>query len=199
MKKLVVLLLVSLMAGSAFAVQDSDVNSIGVYFDLTADTNALTIGANTPFNAYVCITNPSEAEVHGLEFGYEVVVPAGMSGLIFRLANNLPAGSVDIGNNASIFSGDYVTGLAQPLAGTASVPFVSWTFMILAPMSLDFYITESQIPSLPQGGPAYEAGGYIVGLSQSTGGSTYPVARVNGEAPVAVETASFGTVKSLFR
>ena len=201
MKKLVVLLIVSLMAVSAMATIDLDTNSIGVYFDQAAEVNALPVQANSvPFNVYVCITNPSEAEVHGLEFGYNIVVPAGMEGMLFRLANNLPAGSVDIGNNANILTGDYVTGLASPLAGSASVPFVSWTFMILVPgLTMDFYITESAIPSLPQGGPAYEAGGYIVGLGQSSGGPDAPCAMVNGGTPVAIENASFGAVKSLFR
>lgn len=49
MKKLVVLLLVSLMATSAFAVVDPDPDMIGVYFDATADNNCTTAAANVPF------------------------------------------------------------------------------------------------------------------------------------------------------
>ena len=187
MKPFVFLLLCCLVnIGLAQATIDPDQNKIGVYFDQAAEVNALPAQANSvPFNVYVCITNPSEAEIHGLEFGYNIVVPAGMEGMIFRLANNLPAGSVDIGNNANILTGDYVTGLASPLPGAASVPFVSWTFMILVPgLSMDFYITESAIPSLPEGGPAYEAGGYVVGLCQSSGDPGRPCGSVNSIAPV---------------
>ena len=57
MKKLVVLLLVSLMAASAFAVTDPDPNMIGVYFDTDANDNCMIVGPSTPFNAYVILTN----------------------------------------------------------------------------------------------------------------------------------------------
>ena len=99
MKKLVVLLMVSLMATSAFAVVDEDPDMLGVYFDANADFNEFAVAPSTPFFAYVMITNPSASEVHGLEFGYDVVPPAGSEGNIFRLANTLPAGSVDLGEN----------------------------------------------------------------------------------------------------
>ena len=43
MKKLVVLLLASLVATSAFAVIDPDPNMMGVYFDRNADQNCSTV------------------------------------------------------------------------------------------------------------------------------------------------------------
>jgi hypothetical protein len=201
MKKLVVLLLVSLMATSAFAQIDPDTNGIGVYFDAGATTHELMGQApSVPFSAYVCITNPTN-DVSGLEFGYNIVVPAGMEAMFFRLANVLPVGSIDLGVNTNIFSGDYIVGLASPLPASQSVVFVSWTWMMLAPgLTMEFYLGASSIPSLPDyDGPAYEAGGFILPLGQSTGGLDNPVAAVNMMAPVAIENASFGSVKSLFR
>jgi hypothetical protein len=199
MKNLLVLLMISLMATSAFAVVDEDPDMLGVYFDASADQNALNIGINIPFFAYVMITNPSEANVWGLEFGYDVVVPAGFEGLIFRLANNLPAGSVDLGNSTSLFSGDYVAGLASPLPGQPVTTFVTWQFMILTPMTVELFLGPSQVESISDGLPAYEYGGQIKSLGLSTGGPGVPVAVVNGTGPVANEEASFGSVKSLFR
>jgi hypothetical protein len=199
MKKLVVLLLVSLMATTAFAQIDPDPDGIGVYFDMAATQVSYDATVNVPFFAYVCITNPTAAEVHGLEFGYQVNVPAGLDGLFFRLLQTVPAGAVDLGNSTNKLMGDFVVGLASPLPAAASVPFVTWQFMLLTPMSVEFYITGSTVPSLPGGEPAYEIGGSIRKLQQSTGGDGFPVATINGPAPVAVEETSFGSVKSLFR
>ena len=199
MKKLVVLLMVSLMATSAFAVVDEDPDMLGVYFDLNADQNAINVGASTPFFAYVMITNPSSVEVHGLEFGYDVVPPAGLEGMMFRLLNSLPAGAVDLGTSTNLLSGDYVVGLAQPLIGEPATTFITWQFMLLTPMSVDIYLGPSSVQSIEDGLPAYEIGGTILPLGLSTGGVNTPVAVVNGVGPVAVEEASFGSVKSLFR
>lgn len=199
MKKLVVLLLVSLMATSAFAQIDPDTDMLGVYFDTGAMENCTAAAPNVPFFAYVTITNPSAAEVHGLECGYAVSVPAGMEGLIFRLANNLPSGAVDLGNSTDILLGDYVVGLASPLPASSAVQFVTWQFMLLSPMTVDIFLGPSNIESIPDGLPAYEIGGAIQSLGLSTGGPGIPVASINGDCPVAIEEASFGSVKSLFR
>ena len=199
MKKLVVLLLVSLMATSAFATLDPDPDGIGVYFDLNGEINETFVGVNVPFFAYVTITNPTAAEVHGLEFGYSIVTTPGFEGSFFRLANGLPAGAVDLGNSTSPGLGDYVVGLASPLPAAAAVPFVTWQFLMLADFTMDFYIGASTVPSLDPAVPAYEIGGSILPLQQSTGGASTAVATVNKFAPVATEESSFGSLKSLFR
>ena len=177
---------------------DPETDVIGVYFDKTADNNCKTAAANVPFFAYVTITNPSAAEVWGLEVGYEVVSSAGTT-LLFRLANNLPAGAVDLGNSTDVFVGDYVVGLASPLPAAPAVQFVTWQFLLLAPQTVEIFLGPSVVQSIPDGLPAYEIGGSIQSLGLSTGGPGIPVATVNGDCPVAVEDASFGSVKSLFR
>ncbi len=199
MKKLVVLLLVSLMATSAFAQIDPDTDMLGVYFDMEGLSNCLDIGPSIPFFAYVTITNPSAVEVHGLEFGYTLTTTA--PGSIFRLLNGLPVGAVDLGQNTDLMGGDYVVGLASPLPATTSVEFVTWQFMLLAPQTVEIFLGPSVVPSIDNGLPAYEIGGSIQSLGLATGppSAGFPVAAVNGECPVAVENASFGSVKSLFR
>ena len=90
MKKLVVLLLATLVATSAFAVIDPDPNMVGIYFDETADDNCLTIAASVPFMAYFIATNPTPAEINAYEFGFNNAVPEGMEGMLFMLASNTP-------------------------------------------------------------------------------------------------------------
>ena len=198
MKKLVVLLLVSLMATSAFAVVDPDTDMIGVYFDLTADNNCTTASPSIPFFAYVTITNPTASGVYGLEVGYDIVSTGGTA-LMFRLANTLPAGAVDLGNSTDLFHGDYVVGLANPLPGAPAVQFITWQFLLLAPQTVEIFLGPSFVQSIQDGLPAYEIGGSILPLGLSSGDAGAPVATINGTGPVAVEDASFGSVKSLFR
>ncbi|MDX2473594.1 MAG: hypothetical protein QNL91_07760 [Candidatus Krumholzibacteria bacterium] len=200
MKTLVVLLLVSLMATSAFAVIDPDTDMLGVYFDTTADNNCTTAAESIPFFAYVTITNPSAAEVHGIEFGYSLISSVG-PGKMFRLLNTLPSGAVDLGTNTDLMLGDYVVGLAAPLPATEAVQFVTWQFLLLEPQMVEIYLGPSTIQSIDDGLPAYEIGGSIQSLGLSTGqpSAGVPVATVNGDCAVAVEDASFGSVKSLFR
>ena len=70
--------------------------------------------------------------------------------------------------------------------------------MLLAPTSLDIYLSASNPESIAEGLPAMEIGGTIVPLGLSTGIGN-PAATVNGDCVVANEDVSFGSVKSLFR
>jgi hypothetical protein len=186
--------------GPAAATIDPDADQLGVYFDLEADENCLTVVPSLPFFAYVTITNPSAAEIHGLEFGYHLEVPEGSEGLLFRLANFCPGECFDW-NNTDPLDGDYVVGLASPIPGAgADVIFITWQFMLLAPMTIDFYLGPAVVQSLPDGLPAYEIGGSILPLGVSSGDVNLPVASVNGDCrAVAVTDASWGHVKSLYR
>lgn len=186
-----------LMASAAFAVADSGADRLGLYFDLQADQNMLDVGANVPFFAYVTITNPTAAEVYGLEFGYRIDVQPGFEGLFFRLANDLPPMAINLGNSDDKLAGDYVVGLAVPLPAATTVQFVTWKFMMLTVMDVYFHLGPSSIESIADGLPAYEIGGQIrpLGVSQPFGEYS---ACVNGCA-VATETQSFGAVKSLYR
>ncbi len=199
MKKLVILLLVSLMATSAFATIDPDPDMLGVYFDLDAEDNCLEgVGPFVQFGAYVVITNPSAPEVHGLEFGYTINTS---DPSVFRLLNALPPGAVDLGDSSDWATGDYVVGLATPLLSSTAVVFVEWQFLLqVAEISMEFYLGPSVVESIADGLPAYEIGGSILPLGLSTGGVEYAVATVNtGICVVANEVESFGSVKSLFR
>ncbi len=93
MKKLVALLIVSLMATSAFAALDPDHDSFGVYFDNgTWNNNCATAMPYTPFFAYLVLMNPVSA-TNGFEC---TVTPAGTTGF-FALSTTLGGtGALDV-------------------------------------------------------------------------------------------------------
>ena len=202
MKTVIALLLTALVATSAFAVVDQEPNMMGIYFDPAANYNCLTVGANTPFFVYVCVTNPTAGAIDAYELGYVMDVPAGMETSIFRLATNIGGGAaqgVDVGISGPT-GGDIIVGLATPLPGGEVVVVHSFQYMLLAPMAVDVYVGASSTPSLPGGLPVIqEAGGDLMTLGTSTGGPDIPVATINGECAVAVESNTWGGVKSLYR
>lgn len=205
MKKLVVLLLATLVATSAFAVIDPDDDMMGIYFDVNADENCLTVGASTPFFTYLILTNTTAPAINAYELGKVNVVPAGMEGMIFRLssniANNVVSG-VDVGTNDAL-GGDYIVGLAAPLPAQPALILHSWQYMLLAVIPVEMFIGSSSAPSIPGDYPVVQnaEGSILMQVGQSTGGPDIPVAMVNNADPcvVGVEEASFGSVKSLFR
>ena len=202
MKTVLALLLVGLMATSAFAVLDPEPNMMGLYFDPSADSNCLTVGASSPFFVYVCVTNPTAGAIDAYEFGYEFEVPAGFETSIFRLATTIAAGAangVDVGISGPL-GGDVIVGLATPLPGGEVVVVHAFQYMLLAPMAVDIFLGDSSTPSLPGGLPVIqEAGGDLMTVGTSTGGPSIPVASINGECVVAVESNTWGGVKSLYR
>lgn len=203
MKKLVVLLMVSLMATSAFAVVDPDPNMIGVYFDMNADSISTPATMNVPFFAYVMLTNPTYAEISGFEAAYSVQVPLGFESLFFRLNEDLQGGlNVAVGNTAT--AGEYIVGWPAPRPTSPATVLVSWQLMLLSTFSADIFLGPTTAPSGDNPNlPALEVGGSIVNLGTSTGDPAIPVAVINpagpGDVPVAEEGASFGDVKALFR
>lgn len=56
MKKLVVLLLATLVASTAFAQIDPDSDMMGIYFDVGATSNCTDAAPSVPFFAYLCVT-----------------------------------------------------------------------------------------------------------------------------------------------
>lgn len=192
---------VILCASPVAATIDPDPDQLGLYFDLNADQNCLTIGPSEPFFAYVTITNPSAAQVHGLEFSYRLSVPEESVGLIFRLANAMPPGLCDLGQSTDVMEGEYVLGLAAPIPGDgANVVMITWQYMLLELITVDFYFGPASVQSLPDGLPAYEIGGTVLPLGLASGDVNLPVASVNGDCrAVRTETSTFGRVKSLYR
>jgi hypothetical protein len=201
MKSLQTLLVVCLVATSAFAVIDPDPDMMGIYFDLDANDNCLTISPSIPFNAYLILTNPTPSGISAYEFGLEVVIPAGMENLVFRLANYPYWGpSPGFPDYPGLLGGDYFVGLASPVPASPSTVLHVWQYMLLSPVWMEMFIHSTSEPSIPGELPIVLTDeGILMQVGLSTGGPDIPVATVNRDCVVGVEGASFGSVKALFR
>lgn len=203
MKKMIILLLAGLVATSAFAVGDPDDDMLGIYFDTNADQNCMIAPTSVPFNTYIILTNTTAPSIDAYELGLDVVVPAGMEGSIFRMTSLIANGTVsgiDVGTNDAL-GGDFIVGLATALPAQPAMILHSFQYMLLASMTVDFYMAASSAPSIPGNVPVVQnaEGSILMQVGLSTGGPGIPVANINGDCVVGVEERSFGSVKSLFR
>jgi len=189
MKKMVILLIVSLMATSAFAVVDPDPNMLGMYLDLNAD---VTCGPAMMGNVYVILTNPTYGEVNGAEFGFDVV-----GGPMFVLSTTWPLEAVAIGGYDNVSRGDWACGFAPIVTSEATVVC---TMQVLPQGPTSIILTGNNIPSGEPGLPAILDAGVVtnVGLSAGIGGTAVAMG-TPCEDVVATEKASFESLKSLYR
>ena len=122
---------------------------------------------------------------------------------LFLLATTIPPNSVDIGPSKDINSGrlDYIVGLATgsevPIVDGA-VSLITFNFMNTSVGTFDITMGPTTAPAIP-GEMAYQGVAGDLRIMYSAGGSSdASVFQFNGSA-VAVEDASFGSVKALFR
>jgi hypothetical protein len=195
MKKMGIFLFASLLfASTAFAVIDQDPNMLGLYFDLTADTNCMQdVGQNDMVMAYVMLTNPTFEELHGFEFGYDVTGNA----MVINTALANPQ-ALDVGS-----LGNHIVGFGSPTICTEATLLVTLTVLYMdsamAPVSFD--LGDSYPSSNDLGLPTLLLADSVlmpVGFSTMDGSN---VAVINGlcEDVVATDKASFDSVKSLYR
>lgn len=200
MKAFQFLLVVCLVSSSALAVIDPDPDMMGIYFDLNADENCLTIGASTPFNAYLILTNPTSSGITGYEFGLDVVVPAGMEAMIFTLANYSYCESEWFPEYPVGMGGEYIVGLRSPCPTAPATVIHVWQYMLLHVIPVEMYIHSISNPSIPGDLPIVQTGeSHLMQVGLSTGGPDIPVATVNTDCVVGEQEVNFGNVKALFR
>jgi len=208
MKKLVVLLLVSLMATAAFAGLDRDTNSFGVYFDTRGDLNTTTPMTAVTKTVYILLMNPLTA-IKGFELDYRIVPAAGMAPTfvddLVRLTNVIQGTAfLDIGNSTDPAQGSYFCAWAAPRPGVSAMAMVRWTFRYYGDedLGMDFYLSGCRFaPSMPGGLPVVlDGNGNKVRAYLASGSPALPCATTsNLRNSVAEEISSFGSVKSLFR
>lgn len=188
MKKLVALLLVSMIATVAFAALDEDADSMGIYFDQSGNSNCASGPANGQVMMYMLLMNPS-----GPTNGFECKVRTAGGPTFFLVTT--PNG-LDIDS-----SGDgYVVGSPTPYPMNPAVTLVSWLMLALSTAPTDFFIEKATTPSIPGSQlPALTGGGVLRECGVASGSVALPVATFNGGCPVGEEVNSFGSVKSLFR
>jgi hypothetical protein len=208
MKKLVALLLVSMMATVAFAGLDTDQNSLGIYFDSLGNTNVTTPMTAATKIVWVLLINPTTA-IKGFECAYEIVPHADMLPTfgddLTRLTSVVQgSGFVDLGAMGEFANtGDWRVGYGTARPATAVMPLVRMTFRYYgdADLGMQFFLTGVKSgASVPGGMPAVLNESNIVRTAfLSSGSPLLPVAGTGAVTVVAEEINSFGSVKSLFR
>jgi hypothetical protein len=200
MKKLLVLVLTMVMATSAFAVIDDDPNSVGIYFDLNADTVRLgNVGPNSQVPVYFILTNPEIEELNGFELSYSVE-----GGSYFALSHVFEnPQALNIGDPTA---GVFIVGYGIPTIPTEATLLMTATILYLGGENLEFTLSGTTPSSM--GNPLLPG---ILGANSVIyfGGDSTDIGNVNavmGMGPldglpdvVATEPASFDSVKSLYR
>lgn len=197
MKKLVVLILASLfVANVASAVVDPDVNSMGIYFDMNADTYEFAAAPYAIYPAYVMLTNPTADAVFGYEFGFEIVGAHTVTGVALN-----GVGAIDVGGG----TGNHIVGLASPLAATEATRIATISVFVLDANPISFVLKGATPNSVPGSvTPAILLAGDMImstGLSAgiSEGGAPNACAYINGTGVVATDEVSMDAVKALYR
>lgn len=182
-------------SSSAFAGLDPDRDSMGLYFDPNGNQNALTRQTPCTIATYLVLMNPL-----GSTDAFECTVTrTGATSYLFSTTYPVPV--IDVDSTERGFAVGAVSPF--PAVGNAVVLCVM-NIIISSSGPLEFRLGPATIPTLPGGRPV--VGGPLGGGNSgvrlcgvASGDVRYPVAVVNGGAPVGAETATFGDVKSLFR
>ncbi len=149
MKKLLLTLsLVAMMAGSAFAIVDDGVSSLGMYFDNAGNTNCFAPTPGAPFNVYFIMANPAVANMGGFEFAWRFnppVVPEP-----FILGTTLPPQALNIGNNYN-----FIVGLGGGLVTSEATVLVTLQMLALAPVAANTLVQVG--PATPASIPGHAA------------------------------------------
>ncbi len=192
MKKLVVLLMVMVMATSAFAIVDPDTNSMGFYFDTEADmpcNDAVTPYATVP--VALTLVNPDFDALYGFEAGYHLEGPAQVLSVEF-----LNPQALNVGSNTNMIVGFGSPTVTSPIT---TVAIVNVLYLSTTNEPVDFMLHGTTPSSID---PAYPVFLLADGVLISGGMSTVdgPNAQINGGClVVATEEMSFDSVKSLYR
>ena len=186
------LLVVGLLApgGLVYAQLDPELDSIGIYFDTEATIHRIAL-LEGEHHAYLAITRPGDPS--GI-FGWECRIDT--EGPLFVLE----WGILGLAVNANT-PPDFTVGLADPFPSAPAVILMDITFLLTDREEATFFISTPYNSSIP-GTPVYASGAdpsVLHELRQSTGGPQFPVAIINGEAPVATDEATWGGVKNLYR
>ncbi|MEN8006167.1 MAG: hypothetical protein ABFS42_04090 [Candidatus Krumholzibacteriota bacterium] len=197
MKTLLTILLLTIPL-AALAQPDPSPDVMGVYFDIGGNQTEIHVPASVPFNAYVVLRNPTQAEITGYEFGYDHWVPPGNEGMVFLLAADLLCDPITIDPPTSPLVGSYGCEPSQPVPATPAVVLLTWQYMLLGVMPMHFNLTPADTPTVPGDLPGYwgPSGITPTEYAETCFGTG---ARVNEFCPVAVEPQSWGSLKGLFR
>lgn len=189
MKKLALVLTLSILAltGSALAQEWAD--NAGVYFDPDGMQNCSSAQPLTPFPAYLVFTHVAAADINAWELKliYDNVMQL----------NFAPRGSsVDI----AMVDGEHIVGLAAPLpVAGGKVVVADLTLMVMNTSAASVSMDGVFFHSLPTRVPAAQGSGTAIFELRPSSAPGQPVMVINNGCAVDTETSSFGALKSLFR
>lgn len=184
-------------------------SQLGIYSDQVGTPTAANYVAtpNMAFYAYLVLTDPVNDNFNGATGtarpitqidGYEckVVMPEGHG--FFNLGITYPGDALNLATPP-----DYVVGFASsvPVVGGAVV-LCSWNLMVTDSEQYDITMNLTRFPSLAGAMSVLDAEDTddpLVPVYVSTNDFAVPVFSINGDAAIAVDNASWGDVKALFR
>jgi len=191
MKKLIFLLMAILVASSAFAIIDPDSDSVGVYFDMTADTMEMDMAAPGAMTAYLLLTNPSGSEIGGFEAGLTIDGPSTPAVTTF---DNPTALNVGTATNMIVGFGTPTPATEVTLLATIDIYYIGGPDDVLS-----IYLSGSTPSSADPDYPVVVNDGAIL-ITAMPVMAGMPCAGANlPETPVATQSMSFDNVKSLYR
>jgi hypothetical protein len=145
-KTLAIVVAVCLGAGSASAIIDDDINSLGAYFENAGNVYCFTPTPFTPFNLYWILAHPIADNLGGYEFawGYSPdIVPAP-----FVLGSTLPPDALNIGSNDNV-----IVSLGSGLITSEATVLASFNLMVFTSIPPQTYITAG--PASPAAIPGH--------------------------------------------
>ena len=186
MKKLVAILVLTLFASNAFAVAITTENTLGLYFDTTADT--IQLYDHFVFTQmYLVITNPTFTSIKGVECYVDwVEANCTFYGML------LPVGALNVGDHHNV-----VIGLGSAMATTEATIMATYN---LGPTAnpANFTLAEALPPSIPGDLPVVVDGNDDMFQINLEFGSGEFCASINSDI-VDAESETWGGVKSLYR
>jgi hypothetical protein len=189
MKKLALVLTLTILAlaGSAMAQEWAD--NVGVYFDPAGVQNCSSAAPLTPFPGYLVLTHVAAADVNAWELKL-------LFDNVLQL-NLAPRGSaVDV----AMVEGEHIVGLAYPLPVVGGTVVVAdLTLMVTNANPASIGIDGVFFHSLQTRVPAAQGSETAIFELRPISAPGNPVMVINNGCAVATETSSFGSLKSLFR
>ena len=198
----------SLLAPSTGFAQIHDYdNQVGLFLsaDGTGGTNSNDIG--TPVFVYLVLLRPVDDLNGGAPYGdinaFECTLTF-TGGALFKLGDALPPTGINVGDNTDIGQGflEYIVGIGTSVPVTlGSVTLITFQFMATTPAETIIALTPTSRPGIPGEMAFQSVSGQLRIMYDAGGEADAPVFSFNGVdgGVVAVEDASFGSVKSLYR
>lgn len=180
-------------------------NHIGIYTSTDAADHCFATTPLTPTNIFFVISNPRLGDGTAVTainaFELKVLID-GPAGSMFRLAETLPTGAINVGVSTDPYNAEYVAGWpgATPVVG-GYCSVMTWNVLFLAPGPFYFRLAPTTNPGVA-GKMAFNVQvgdeAILVGCLPSSDDFADPVFS-SGDCVVSTEASSFGNVKALFR